>query len=108
MENISPAMDVAGFPTAGTNHVEAVRYKGGKVYINRTQYFENTAPELWGYFIGGYQPAEKWLKDRKGRILSFKDIEHYQKIIIILKMTIELQVQIDAVLQIFPSRSADY
>jgi predicted helicase len=97
MENVSPAMDTADFPVAGTNEVETVNYKEGKVYVNKHQYFENIAPEIWGYYIGGYQPAEKWLKDRKGRALSFEDIEHYQKIITVLKMTIELQTQIDVI-----------
>jgi len=35
----------------------------------------------WEFYIGGYQPAQKWLKDRKGRELSYDDIQHYQKII---------------------------
>jgi hypothetical protein len=30
----------------------------------------------WDFYIGGYQPAQKWLKDRKGRILSYEDIQH--------------------------------
>lgn len=41
----------------------------------------------WGFPIGGYQPAQKWLKDRKGRALSYDDIRHYQKIIKILAET---------------------
>jgi predicted helicase len=99
MEDVSPVMDLANFPTAGTNEIEAVNYKVEKVYVNKKQYFENIPPEIWGYYIGGYQPAQKWLKDRKGRVLSFEDIEHYQKIITALKITIELQRQIDEVLQ---------
>jgi predicted helicase len=98
MENVSPAMDTADFPVAGTNKIEAVNYKAEKVYVNKHQYFQNISPEIWGYYIGGYQPAEKWLKDRKGRVLSFEDIEHYQKIITVLRTTIELQAQIDEVL----------
>jgi predicted helicase len=100
MENISPAMDIADFPVAGTNGVEIINYKTGKVFINKTQYFENIPPEIWGYYIGGHQPAEKWLKDRRGRVLSFEDIEHYQKIITILKTTIELQAQIDEAIEV--------
>jgi predicted helicase len=98
MENVSPVTSMADFPVAGTNEIEAVNYKAEKVYVNKHQYFENISPEIWGYYIGGYQPAEKWLKDRKGRVLSFEDIEHYQKIITVLKMTIELQAQIDEVI----------
>jgi predicted helicase len=99
MKNVSPAMGMADFPVAGTNEIETIHYKAEKVYVNKHQYFENISPEIWGYYIGGYQPAEKWLKDRKGRVLSFEDIEHYQKIITILKMTIELQAQIDEEVQ---------
>jgi hypothetical protein len=89
-------MDLADFPVAGTNEIEAIIYREEKVFINKLQYFENTPSEVWGYYIGGYQPAEKWLKDRKKRVLSFDDIDHYRKIIAVLKMTIEIQRQIDA------------
>jgi hypothetical protein len=34
--------------------------------------------------FGDYQPAQKWLKDRKGIVLSFEDIMHYQEIIVTL------------------------
>lgn len=63
----------------------------GRVYINgkgaEGQYFEGVPPASWGFPIGGYQPAQKWLKDRKGRTLSYDDIRHYQKIIKILAET---------------------
>jgi hypothetical protein len=51
----------------GDGKVEAPRYADGKVWINRTQYFANVPDVSWTFFIGGYQPAQKWLKDRKGR-----------------------------------------
>jgi predicted helicase len=56
----------------------------GRVMINPDQYFENVPAVAWEFHIGGYQPAQKWLKDRKGRVLSFEDVMHYQKIIKIL------------------------
>jgi hypothetical protein len=56
----------------------------GIVRINATQYFAHVPREAWDFYIGGYQPAQKWLKDRKGRTLSFDDIEHYCKIISVL------------------------
>lgn len=67
-----------------------------RVYINKSQYFEGVEEEVWEYQIGGYQVAEKWLKDRKGRPLSPDDIRHYCKVITILKKTIEVQQDIDA------------
>jgi hypothetical protein len=56
----------------------------GRVMINPDQYFEGVPAVAWEFHIGGYQPAQKWLKDRKGRALSFDDVVHYQKIIKIL------------------------
>jgi len=59
----------------------------GSVFINETQYFKDVPQVAWEFYIGGYQPAQKWLKDRKTRELSFDDIRHYQKIIKILSQT---------------------
>jgi predicted helicase len=98
MEDVSPIMGMADFPVPGTSEIEKINYKAEKVFINKRQYFENVPQEAWNYYIGGYQPAQKWLKDRRGRVLSFEDIEHYQKIIAVLNMTIELQRQIDEAL----------
>ena len=66
----------------------------GKVYINDTQYFDNVPEIAWNFYIGGYQPAQKWLKDRKNRKLEFDDILHYQKIIVALSETDRLMKEI--------------
>jgi len=75
------------FVGEGDNVVEKPTYADGKVWINPTQYFDNAPEVSWGFYIGGYQPAQKWLKDRKGRALSFDDIKHYQRILKILSET---------------------
>jgi hypothetical protein len=49
----------------------------------------------WEFYIGGYQPAQKWLKDRHGRTLNFEDIQHYQKIIVALVETGRIMQAID-------------
>ena len=67
----------------------------GKVRINKTQCFENVPETAWNFYIGGYQPAQKWLKDRKGRTLNNDDLEHYQKIIVALFETERLMGEID-------------
>ena len=77
--------------------VEAIIYKEGKVYINADQYFDNVPAIAWEFFIGGYQPAQKWLKDRKGRTLGFEDILHYQKIIVALTETDRIMKEIDTI-----------
>ncbi|MCK9236418.1 MAG: hypothetical protein M0P09_08925, partial [Acholeplasmataceae bacterium] len=67
----------------------------GKVYINDHQYFDKVPLVAWEFYIGGYQPAQKWLKDRKGRKLEFDDILHYQKIIVALTETDRLMKEIE-------------
>ena len=69
----------------------------GAVYINETQYFADVPLRAWEFYIGGYQPAQKWLKDRKGRKLEFEDILHYQKIIVALSETDRLMKEIDGI-----------
>ncbi len=85
----SPVMDdyQTTFPISGDCLVEKIRYADNKVWINKTQYFGNIPELAWNFYIGGYQPAQKWLKDRKGRQLSDADLVHYQRIIKILLET---------------------
>jgi predicted helicase len=66
-----------------------------RIYINEKQYFEPVAPEIWNYYIGGYQVLDKWLKDRVGNILSPEDVAHYSKMIAAIKYTIDLQKELD-------------
>ena len=67
----------------------------GNVYINETQFFANVPETAWNFYIGGYQPAQKWLKDRKERELTTEDIFHYQKIIVALTETDRIMKEID-------------
>ncbi len=83
------------YPEPGSDLVEEPKYKDGKVFINNSQYFGNVPEVAWNFWIGGYQPAQKWLKDRRGITLTNSDIEHYQKIIISLVETDRLMKEID-------------
>jgi predicted helicase len=87
------------YPVSGSNEVEKARYVDKKVWINAKQYFGNVPEVAWNFYIGGYQPARKWLKDRKARKLTSEDIEHYQKIIKVLIETDEIMAEIDKVAQ---------
>jgi hypothetical protein len=100
------------FPVSGSGLVEKPRYeapaltptplpqageglKGGRVWINKTQYFEGIDPDTWAFRVGGYQVLEKWLKDRKGRTLGIDDIVHYRRVAVALRRTRELMRQVD-------------
>ncbi|WOF44165.1 hypothetical protein KNJ79_04315 [Sphingopyxis indica] len=75
------------------------RGQTGRVFINKDQYFEDVSEIAWNFHIGGYQPAQKWLKDRRGRALSFDDIGHYQKIVKILSETDRIMREIELPLE---------
>jgi predicted helicase len=98
LEGVTPSKDFAYYPIEGSNVVDHLEYKDKKVWINKHQYFEKIPMEVWNFYIGGYQPAQKWLKDRKGRALNFDDIQHYQKIVNALYLTGDIQKRIDGVM----------
>ncbi|MCL4464757.1 MAG: DUF559 domain-containing protein [Chloroflexi bacterium] len=103
----SPLLDPpfpTSFPQPGDGRVEKVRYDEAeqRVYINSRQYFGSVTPEVWRFQVGGYQVLDKWLKDRKGRSLTYGDQTHYQKIVVALRETIRLMAEIDAAIPSWP------
>nr|WP_319418896.1 type ISP restriction/modification enzyme [Pleurocapsa sp. FMAR1] len=107
--------EITSYPVEGDNVVDKVRYglpqapfkKGekkaelGKVWINKTQYFDGVSPEVWDFYIGGYQVCDKWLKDRKGRTLSYEDLIHYQNTVSAISETIKLMESINQTIEQF-------
>ncbi len=117
---------IASYPITGPNIVEKGFPKylapgepepgegrplpAGRVYISKPepqseakgQYFEGIPPEVWNFHIGGYQVCEKWLKDRRGRTLTYDDLEHYRKVVTALNETIRLMEEIDSAIPKWP------
>ncbi len=95
---------ITRYPVSGSNTVEKVNYDeiNQHAYINKEQYFEGVPADVWNFHIGGYQVCHKWLKDRKGRNLSYEDITHYQKIVVALKETIRLMAENDEIIPGWP------
>ncbi len=90
---------ITSFNIEGSNIIEKIIYKNGNVWINENQYFGDVPEIAWNFYIGGYQPAQKWLKDRKGRTLTNEDIEHWQKIIVALSETDRIMKEIDKIIK---------
>jgi predicted helicase len=84
-----------GYPIAGENIVDKLNYVDDKVYINVSQYFDGVSAKAWEFYIGGYQPAQKWLKDRKALTLSYDDITYYQKLVASLDATIAMMQELE-------------
>ena len=126
LESPTLAKPITRYPVVGPNIVDPgfPRYvapsepspedgkpvEAGRVYINkadskagvRGQYFEGVPPEVWEFWVGGHQPCQKWLKDRRGRTLSNEDIEHYEKIVVAINETTRLMAEIDAAIPKWP------
>ena len=97
----APAFNIAGDNVVGGGgrYTEPSDDAPGRVWINGEQHFEGVSPETWGFTIGGYRPAEKWLKDRKGRTLSFDDIDWYRRVCATLAETPRVMERIDDVIE---------
>jgi len=116
---------VTHYPVKGSNVVEEMpRYLGpgerdpltgdeltdGRVYISKDnkrtkkpgQYIEGVPPEVWEFTVGGYQVCQKWLKDRRGRVLSDADLTHYGKIVAAINETIRVMEEIDGEIEEWP------
>jgi len=89
---------ITKYPKSGDNIVRQIKREKDKVHINDTQHFARVPEVAWRFHIGGYQPAQKHLKDRKDRKLTTDEIRHYQKIIIALVETAKIMQKIDACL----------
>ncbi|HEY1348260.1 MAG TPA: type ISP restriction/modification enzyme [Ktedonobacteraceae bacterium] len=94
------------FPISGTNMIEKIEYtcnankpNQGRIWINKEQYFEGMLPEVWEFYVGGYQVCQRWLKDREGRLFTHKDFQDYQRIVSALTETIDLAKQINEVIE---------
>ena len=85
----------ATYPVAGSNEVESVRWEDERVYINAQQHFGHVPREVWEFYIGGYQPAQKWLKDRKGQALDYEGIERYRRMVHALGETIRIMGELE-------------
>ncbi|MGB3526523.1 MAG: type ISP restriction/modification enzyme [Flavobacteriales bacterium] len=99
---------ITTYPIAGSNEVtrkmskasigwEATKGGNGRVWVNDEQYFDGVPEAAWNFYIGGYQPAQKWLKDRHGRTLTFDDIRHYQRMIVALTETGKVMEEVDEI-----------
>ena len=98
---------LADFHGKGDRTVEAIRYapQDQAISINSTQAFRPVPQAVWDFHIGGYQVLDKYLKSRKGRVLSLDEINHVGEVADSLAFTIEQMARIDtAYLAAFPDR----
>jgi predicted helicase len=85
------------FPKNGTDKIELVKYdeETKRVYINKEQYFAGVSTQTWKYSVGSYFVCEKWLKDRKHKVLTLNEIQTYIKIASTIPNILSLWIQLD-------------
>ena len=105
LKDVETQERLPGFFGDGTYLVEQVKHEElagnalGRVWINSSQYFEGVALETWETTVGGYQPARRWLEDRKGRPLVWDDLIHYEKLCLALAETRRIMQKIDSTIK---------
>ena len=86
------------FEGEGDGKIKKVRYEDNKIWINPTQHFTDVPEAVWEYEIGAYQVCEKWLKDRRGEVLSHAEVRQYRAILVAVAETLAVMAEIDSVL----------
>jgi hypothetical protein len=105
-----PRRGLAAYHGKGDHTVEAVRYAPAEqaIWINGTQCFRPVPQDVWDFHIGGYQVIAKYLKSRKGRVLSLDEINHIAAVADSLAFTIDQMAAIDdAYRDAFPDQAQD-
>ena len=86
------------FPEKGSNIIDKIKFNKNEVWINKNQYFNGISFDIWNFQIGGYMPAQKWLKSRKSKKLTYDELITYPRVITSISKTIEIQSKIDKVI----------
>ena len=87
-----------GFVGAGDHPVERPRFADDQVFVNRTHFFTGVPAAVWGLHIGGAPVLARWLKERRGRVLSLADVQRFQQIAAALSRTLAIMREIDEIL----------
>lgn len=80
--------------------IEKITYINRNVYINKYDSFTGLDDNIWNFTMCGYQPIQKYLKDRRGERINSITISKVQYMIAAIRRTIEIMDEIDAVIEL--------
>jgi len=85
----------------GNNIVQVIIYDAqrNRLNINETQFFDNIFPPIWEFEIGKIRVIQSWIKRKKGHKLSLNETIEFCKVASSVKMTLDLQDEIDILYQ---------
>lgn len=99
------------FSGSRATSVERIGWREGVVYIDAPASLRGSAhhegsagfagvpEEVWLFEVGGYQVCEKWLKDRKGNVLTNDEIDRYREIVAVIEETLSVMSSIDEIVE---------
>lgn len=100
LQNVPEIESLGSYPIPGDNIVgKKIRREKERLFINETQYFDYVPEAVWKFIIGGYQVIDKWLKARKGRILTMDDVEYLQQVMNSLYETNRIMKKIEEIVK---------
>ena len=71
------------------------KYREGCVFVSDHCRFDGVPGQIWSFHAGGHQVCRKWLKDRRGRMLTSADATVYRQIVASLAETLRCTREID-------------
>ncbi len=71
------------------------KHRQGRVYVNADSYFDDVEPAIWKFRAGAHQVCYKWLKDRRGRVLSPSEQQQYRTLVRAIRTTLQITARID-------------
>ena len=74
--------------------IEMVKYKNGKLSINKDTAILGITEEIYNYYLGSYQVIDKFVKSHKGECLNIDLFNHIKKIAGIIEETIKIQIEL--------------
>ena len=75
--------------------IEKVSYKEGKVYIDDNTVLASVDEGVWNFTMCGYQPLQKWLKDRRGLRIEKHDIDRFRNMQICIEKTLQIYIDLN-------------
>lgn len=78
--------------------IDKIAFKDNRVYINKNCYFSDVPEAVYSFIVGGYQPCNRWLRERKGRTLTPEELLMYRSIVLSITETIRVMEELESII----------
>lgn len=78
--------------------IENINYKNETIYLNKASWIANVPESVWNYYVGSYLPVQKWIKDRKGKMITQDDLDYFIDIISNVYRILQITDELDEII----------